>query len=265
MFFGKINLSNIIFLKSRKSSKMHFLDLIQEFDAKLGKINSRFDSRQSSDCDDDILNEKVRVAFLNYFKDNVSKEDLTQIFNKISVIVEQNKKVESQTSVEKTQGCKDIDERIQKVVAERLKLYDADKTGKVDYALEPAGNLIKKKPFYIYRDKIDKFYYIFKGGQVISTRCTQLYNIRTRAFKIMGITLFYESNNPRSVIQGHVVQPGICWAFQGFPGYLLIKLRTPIQVTGFTLEHAPKVNLPNEDMKSALRKFEVWVRLKNEK
>ena len=97
------------------------------------------------------------------------------------------------------------------------------------------------------------------GGQIISTRCTQKYNVYTRAFKILGLTLYYESNNPRTVIQGNAIQPGMCWAFQDFPGYLLIKLRSFIHVTGFTMEHAPKSNLPNGEIKSAPRKFNVWV------
>ncbi|KOC70809.1 SUN domain-containing protein 1, partial [Habropoda laboriosa] len=126
------------------------------------------------------------------------------------------------------------DDRVREIVKEALKVYDADKTGRVDYALEPAG------------------------GQIISTRCTQIYDIRTRAFKLLTFTLYHENNNPRTVIQGNPIQPGACWAFQGFPGYLLIKLRNSIYVTGFTVEHAPKSILPNGEMKSAPKKFNVW-------
>lgn len=100
------------------------------------------------------------------------------------------------------------------------------------------------------------------GGQIISTRCTQRYNVNTRAFKLLGFTLYYESNNPRTVIQGNSLQPGACWAFQDFPGYLLIKLRNFIKVTGFTVEHVPRSILPNSEMRSAPRKFNVWVRRK---
>ncbi|XP_076246899.1 uncharacterized protein LOC143186917 isoform X2 [Calliopsis andreniformis] len=126
------------------------------------------------------------------------------------------------------------DDRVREIVKEALKVYDADKTGRVDYALESAG------------------------GQIISTRCTQRYDIKTRAFKLLAFTLYHENNNPRTVIQGNAIQPGACWAFQGFPGYLLIKLRSPIYVTGFTVEHAPKSILPNGEMTSAPRKFNVW-------
>lgn len=102
-------------------------------------------------------------------------------------------------------------------------------------------------------------FFLLIGGQIISTRCTQKYDIKTRVVKLLAFTLYHENNNPRTVIQGNPIQPGACWAFQGFPGYLLIKLRSSIYVTGFTVEHAPKSILPNEEMRSAPKKFNVWV------
>ena len=33
------------------------------------------------------------------------------------------------------------DDRVREIVKEAIKIYDADKTGRVDYALESAGNL----------------------------------------------------------------------------------------------------------------------------
>ncbi|XP_011859372.1 PREDICTED: SUN domain-containing protein 3-like [Vollenhovia emeryi] len=43
-----------------------------------------------------------------------------------------------------------------------------------------------------------------------------------------------------------------------FPGYLIIKLRSAIYLTGFTLGHIPRRILPNGDISSAPRKFKVW-------
>lgn len=101
--------------------------------------------------------------------------------------------------------------------------------------------------------------FIYTGGQVLSTRCTQKYDIKSKAFSLFGFPLYYESSNPRTVIQGHPLQPGACWAFQDFPGYLVIQLRSIIYVTGFTMEHVSKLILPNENMSSAPKRFEVWV------
>ncbi|CAK9802684.1 Klaroid protein [Anthophora quadrimaculata] len=165
------------------------------------------------------LEKRIEMFLTNYF-------DVTLIPKK------EEMKVEDRSSIGNINVVSD--DRVREIVKEALQVYDADKTGRVDYALEPAG------------------------GQIISTRCTQRYDIRTRAFKLLAFTLYHENNNPRTVIQGNPIQPGVCWAFQGFPGYLLIKLRNSVYVTGFTVEHAPKSILPNGEMKSAPKKFNVW-------
>lgn len=90
----------------------------------------------------------------------------------------------------------EIDETsIERIVRAILAVYDADKTGLPDYALETAG------------------------GQVISTRCTVFYQRRTAQISIFGIPLWYQSSTPRIAITPSV-HPGQCWAFTGFPGYL---------------------------------------------
>lgn len=176
---------------------------------------------------------------IDNFGRTVTKRELVGILQRL--ILDQDSVVDSETAtgtMEKKLGDRILslltDTRIREIAKDVIKVYDADKTGRVDYALESAGGLI------------------------ISTQCTQRYDLKRMAIKILGFTLYYENNNPRTVIQGHPIQPGACWAFQGFPGYLLIKLRSFIHVTGFTLEHAPKSILPNEEMKSAPRKFNVW-------
>jgi len=121
-----------------------------------------------------------------------------------------------------------------KIVKGVLAVYDADKTGLVDFALETAG------------------------GQVLSTRCTESYQTRSAEISIFGIPLWYPSNTPRTVISPSV-QPGECWAFQGFPGYIVIQLNNPIRVTGFTIEHIPQSLAPGGVIDSAPNNFTVWV------
>lgn len=75
---------------------------------------------------------------------------------------------------------------------------------------------------------------------------------------IFGIPLWYATNTPRTVISPSV-QPGECWAFQGFPGYLVLKLNHNVFVTGFTMEHIPKSLSPNGKIDSAPKKFSVYV------
>ncbi|XP_066582850.1 klaroid protein-like isoform X2 [Prorops nasuta] len=155
------------------------------------------------------MEERMNSILTGYLRSTVSKEELHEIIN----VYEEN---------------------IRKIIREMIKIYDADKTGLVDYALESAG------------------------GQIISTRCTQKYDAKSKAIQILGFTLSHEGVNPRTVIQGNPIQPGVCWAFQNFPGHLLIKLRTFVMITGFTLEHASKLILPNREMGSAPKKFNVW-------
>lgn len=84
---------------------------------------------------------------------------------------------------------------VRSIVKAVLAIYDADKTGLVDFALESAG------------------------GQILSTRCTESYQTKSAQISVFGIPLWYPSNTPRVAISPNV-QPGECWAFQGFPGFL---------------------------------------------
>lgn len=180
------------------------------------------------------IEEHVEKILLRYLPPGISKEDLTKISQNL---FSSHPSKEDQMVFNRNNNIGDaheLDRHIRKVVKEVLRIYDADKTGQVDYALESAG------------------------GQVLSTRCTQKYDIKSKAFSLFGFPLYYESSNPRTVIQGHPLQPGVCWAFQDFPGYLVIQLRSIIYVTGFTMEHVSKLILPNENMSSAPKKFEVW-------
>ncbi|XP_017153910.1 uncharacterized protein LOC108163253 isoform X2 [Drosophila miranda] len=136
---------------------------------------------------------------------------------------------ESSSSLEGEIG----EEAVRQIVKAVLATYDADKTGLVDFALESAG------------------------GQILSTRCTESYQTKTAQISVFGIPLWYPTNTPRVAISPNV-QPGECWAFQGFPGFLVLKLNSLVYVTGFTLEHIPKSLSPTGRIDSAPRNFTVW-------
>lgn len=86
--------------------------------------------------------------------------------------------------------------------------------------------------------------------------------MKSAEISIFGVPLWYKSNTPRTVISP-AVQPGECWSFQGFPGYLVLKLNNNVYVTGFTLEHIPKSLAPNGRIDSAPKIFTVWVIIAN--
>ncbi|XP_052841358.1 klaroid protein isoform X2 [Drosophila gunungcola] len=125
------------------------------------------------------------------------------------------------------------EEEVRQIVKTVLAIYDADKTGLVDFALESAG------------------------GQILSTRCTESYQTKSAQISVFGIPLWYPTNTPRVAISPNV-QPGECWAFQGFPGFLVLKLNSLVYVTGFTLEHIPKSLSPTGRIDSAPKNFTVW-------
>lgn len=219
-------LNNVMY-NELKVIKYEFEKLRELYSELKSCCNTNAESVTNHDLEKHV--EKILFSYLP----GLSKEDLAKISQ--NLLASNNK--EGQTVVNNDAGNANVgvsDEQIRKIAKQVLQIYDADKTGQVDYALESAG------------------------GQIISTRCTQRYDIKSRAFTVFGFTLYYESNNPRTVIQRNPIQPGVCWAFQDFPGYLLVQLRSIIYVTGFTLEHVPKLILSNENMSSAPRKFNVW-------
>lgn len=124
-------------------------------------------------------------------------------------------------------------EEVEQLIRSALGVYDSDKTGLADFALEPAG------------------------GVVLSTRCTETYNSHRPRLSIWGFSLWSEPNNPRVVIQPGIV-PGQCWSFRGFDGYLVIQLSRKIIPKAFTLEHIPRSLAPDGQIDSAPRNFTVY-------
>ncbi|XP_035209567.1 SUN domain-containing protein 1-like [Stegodyphus dumicola] len=122
---------------------------------------------------------------------------------------------------------------IKKLVKEAIMLYDADKTGLVDYALESGG------------------------GSVLGTRCSETYVEKNGKFSIFGLPLWTSYNSPRTAIQPDV-NPGQCWAFKGSQGFLVLELSARIYPTGFTLEHIPVSLSPSGSVDSAPKDFSVW-------
>ncbi|XP_061576501.1 klaroid protein [Cololabis saira] len=107
-------------------------------------------------------------------------------------------------------------------------------------------------------DKMADFALETQGASVISTRCSETYRIRSACVTLFGFPLWYPSESPRTVIQGHpVLLPGKCWAFHGVQGTLVISLSHPIMITHVTLDHLPRYNAPTGRIDSAPKDFEV--------
>lgn len=121
---------------------------------------------------------------------------------------------------------------IRQLIKEALATYDADKTGIVDYASE------------------------FAGGEIVSTGCTESYDLKGASYKILGLPIWSPPNIPRFVIQPNS-SPGQCWYFRGNKGSLVIKLSRAILPESFSYEHIPVRNAPDGHINSAPKHFEV--------
>ncbi|XP_059088377.1 SUN domain-containing protein 1-like [Tigriopus californicus] len=124
-------------------------------------------------------------------------------------------------------------DQVQTLVDHALRIYDADKTGRFDYAQESIG------------------------GSVLTTRCTETYDSVSAVYSVFGIPIWWEKNTPRTILQPGA-NPGQCWAFKGSLGSVVIQLSERITVHAVTLEHMPKMVSPTNSIESAPKQFEIF-------
>ncbi|KAB0804176.1 hypothetical protein PPYR_01146 [Photinus pyralis] len=116
-----------------------------------------------------------------------------------------------------------IDEKIQAAVH----LYDTDKIGLIDYAMESSG------------------------ARIISMPGTQAFN---HAFNLADMFSTVPTDASKILQPGTL--PGQCFSFRGSTGRIRISLACPVYVTAFTLEHVHKSLAQNRT--SAPKEFQVY-------
>ncbi|KAF7649622.1 hypothetical protein LDENG_00138560 [Lucifuga dentata] len=120
----------------------------------------------------------------------------------------------------------ELQQAMEKFLTDRIMQQDMMKCG--DACGRPAA------------DRMADFALETQGASVVSTRCSETYRIRSACMTLFGFPLWYPSESPRTVIQGHpVLLPGKCWAFHSVRGTLVISLSHPIMMTHVTLDHLP--------------------------
>ncbi|XP_076300116.1 tetratricopeptide repeat protein 39C [Lasioglossum baleicum] len=124
-------------------------------------------------------------------------------------------------------------EMVKDLVRTELQTYDADKTGRTDYALQSSG------------------------GIILSTRNTETYSAGAPVLKLFGIPLCQQQNTPQTIIQTGVL-PGECWAFKGSTGNVVIQLLGSVFVSGVSLEHIPESISPTGETSTAPKDFSLW-------
>ncbi len=122
---------------------------------------------------------------------------------------------------------------VNRIVADALQTYDADKTGLFDYALETAG------------------------GTIASTRCTELYDPCPAIYSVMGIPVWRARRSPRTILRPGT-NPGECWSFRGAQGAVVVQLAGPVKVGAVTVEHMRLQSAPEGANASAPRRFAVF-------
>ncbi|XP_076652612.1 tetratricopeptide repeat protein 39C [Halictus rubicundus] len=122
---------------------------------------------------------------------------------------------------------------VKDLVRTELQTYDADKTGRTDYALESSG------------------------GIILSTRNTETYSAGAPVLKLFGIPLCQQQNTPQTIIQTGVL-PGECWAFKGSTGNVVIQLLGSVFVSAVSLEHIPESISPTGETSTAPKDFSLW-------
>lgn len=203
-------LNNPQFLNNQQglNNWLHSLFLAkQDLEYHLGNLTARMESKLAAvvESNSQQLMDNVAAKLIQTTEEKVVKREVSQI----------------------------DDVAVKKIVKDALAIYDADRTGMVDYAMESMG------------------------GQVVTIRCTEPYHYGKAVVSVLGIPLWHSSNSPRTVVTP-TIAPGDCWAFQNFPGFLVVKLSNKIRVDAFSIEHISKLLLPDGRMDSAPKEFEVY-------
>ncbi|XP_023943723.2 klaroid protein [Bicyclus anynana] len=212
-------------------------------DAVAAKLKQHFDRSYVSNDQMEVLGREIHEKLINSWTPGIDEDGMRKIVQEylltierrqMELIVQKVKEYVREVETRPVETKSDVDyEVIKKMVAGMLEVYDADKTGLVDYALESAG------------------------GQVVSTKCTELYQIKTKQYSILGLPVWWVYTSPRYALTPGAM-PAECWAFQGFPGYLVIRTYAIIEVTGFSLEHMSRLLAAEGKIESAPKNFSVY-------
>ena len=188
-----------------------------------------------------VTEEQLNLRLMQVDSDNMNNYEYTtelveetkaEIKELISSKVEDLKRdlsLDTMTSPGESNGTMDssVDSGdVKRIVREALTKYDADKTGLFDFALETAG------------------------GSVLTTKCTEPYQMTSAVMSVWGIPFWWDTNTPRYCINAGfklinrtqsrtILQPGTspgqCWAFRGSHGVIVVQLSASIHITAVTI------------------------------
>ncbi|XP_052759551.1 klaroid protein-like isoform X2 [Galleria mellonella] len=231
-------------LKHLQRNFINIFNLHDNSESIRAKLKEYFDKHYITKEQMQVMSQEIHERLINSWKPEMDEDKIRGMIQEYLAVFERRqmelivekikeyvKEVHTHT-VHHVETGLDV-EAVKKIVAGMLDVYDADKTGLVDYALESAG------------------------GQVISTKCTELYQIKTKQYSILGLPVWWVYTSPRYALTPGAM-PAECWAFQGFPGYLVVRTYAVIEVTGFSLEHMSRLLAVDGKIESAPKNFSVY-------
>ncbi|XP_053607766.1 klaroid protein-like [Plodia interpunctella] len=228
-------------LKYLQQNLIQVFNLNDNSEAIAAKLKTYFDNQYLTKEQMQVLSQEIHERLISSWKPEMDEDKIRlmiqeylSVFERRQMELVTRKVREYLREVEVHHHNTGFDvEAVKKIVAGMLEVYDADKTGLVDYALESAG------------------------GQVVSTKCTELYQIKTKQYSILGLPVWWVYTTPRFALTPGAM-PAECWAFQGFPGYLVVRTYAIIEVTGFSLEHMSRLLAVDGKIESAPKNFSVY-------
>ncbi|XP_049869019.1 klaroid protein-like [Pectinophora gossypiella] len=228
-------------LKHLQNNLIQIFNMADNSDAIALKLKGYFDQHYMTKDQMQAMSIEIHEKLISSWKPDLDEDRIRQLIQEylgvferrqMELILERVREYVKEIEVRHVEAGFDV-EAVKKIVAGMLNVYDADKTGLVDYALESAG------------------------GQVVSTKCTELYQIKTKQYSILGLPVWWVYTSPRYALTPGAM-PAECWAFQGFPGYLVIRLYAIVEVTGFSLEHMSRLLAVDGKIESAPKNFSVY-------
>ncbi|XP_076397034.1 klaroid protein isoform X1 [Megachile rotundata] len=183
----------------------------------------------------DLVNLRAHLNTLSMEVKNVieTRDELRSKLKEVGYIIPKMSEAILYLRKEVSEGMKAMSpETVKDLVRSELQTYDADKTGRTDYALGSSG------------------------GTILSTRGTETYSAGAPVLKLFGIPICQQQNTPHTIIQTGVL-PGECWAFKGSSGSVVIQLLGFVQVSGVSMEHIPQSISPTGETTTAPKEFSV--------
>ncbi|KAG6450337.1 hypothetical protein O3G_MSEX006519 [Manduca sexta] len=237
------NIEVIIEHHSLKHLQQNLMQILtrDNIDAIAAQLKSYFDKNYVTKEQLQAINLEIQEQLINSLKSDLDEDKIRQLIQEqvsafearqLELISDRVNDYVKEIRVTNMESSLDVEE-IKKIVTNMLNVYDADKTGLVDYALESAG------------------------GEVVSTKCTELYQIKTKQYSFLGLFAVWVYTSPRYALTPGAM-PAECWAFQGFPGYLVVRTYAIIEVTGFSIEHMSKLLAAEGKIESAPKNFTVY-------